>query len=261
LRAALRSAPLKALVAALLSSSAVARALPAAFSDGLRQRLAGEGLAARSLDLMQSKIEELGYRKDQVGIFDFTLPSDRPRFFLINWRTEEFRAYRVAHGASSGGLRAARFSNRLGTGQSSLGFILTDDEYYGQFGRSLRLKGLSPSNKEHLGSRLIVIHGAEYASPEFLRKHGYWGRSYGCFSFHQAEVDEVIDALGSRALLLAYHDELWEQIARNPLDQQLARLDVPPVTAWEVDENSHGSPHAKGQAPSQRYKAIYGGTQ
>jgi hypothetical protein len=99
----------------------------------------------------------------------------------------------VAHGRESGEDRATRFSNDVGSHQSSLGLFVTLDEYRGRHGRSLRLRGLEPGVNDRALDRALVIHGADYVSEAFGAKHGRLGRIWllGLMARRRAEGDRA----------------------------------------------------------------------
>src|SRR6185369_6980087 len=78
-----------------------------------------------------------------LSIVDFSLPSDKKRLFVLNMESGKllFNTW-VSHGRNSGQLMATRFSNKVNSKQSSLGFYVTGDPYIGEHGYSLRLDGL-----------------------------------------------------------------------------------------------------------------------
>ncbi len=248
------------LVVALGAKSAFCEDEPSAFSPNLVQSLIKAGLSPGAIPVLEQEITREDYDKNVAGIVDFSLPSDKPRFFVIHFDTAKFEVFHVAHGANSGGLLAQSFSNVSGSDQSSLGFVRTGEIYSGKFGRSLRLRGLSASNS-NIASRTIVLHSAEYSSAQFLAKYGFWGRSFGCFAVPQDNVDQIIDALGSGALILAFHNDLWEQSKLRPDRQKMEdAAPPPPATAWETEENNDGDPHRhhEGDSPTSYYKRRFG---
>lgn len=86
----------------------------------------------------------------------------------------------VSHGRNSGSEFARNFSNRPESHQSSLGFYVTGSTYRGSNGYSLILEGLEKGFNDRAKERAIVMHGADYASEQVIKKKGYLGRSYGC---------------------------------------------------------------------------------
>jgi hypothetical protein len=92
---------------------------------------------------------------------------------------------------------AERFSNRISSNQSSPGFYVTGSTYRGKHGYSLKLEGVERGINDNAGRRAIVIHGANYVSPNMISKMGYIGRSQGCpaipMSLHRPVIDELKD--------------------------------------------------------------------
>ena len=142
---------------------------------------------------------------DTVGIADFSRPSGEPRFFLLDTQTGRVTRHHVAHGRGSdpghGGF-LERFSNAPGSEATSKGAYLTGDFYYGKYGRSLRLRGLDPTN-DNAEARAIVVHSAWYAEPDLVAAHGKLGRSEGCFAFGHTSHREMLARLGPGRLLYA----------------------------------------------------------
>lgn len=76
---------------------------------------------------------------------------------------------------------AQEFSNNPGSDQTSLGFMVTQETYYGRWGYSLRMKGMDKKLNSKVRSRAIVIHGsgALYAEGAVW---GNMGLSQGCIT-------------------------------------------------------------------------------
>lgn len=206
-----------------------------------KQILFKEGLSPRSLDLMLAKMQEQHYTKKYVVIVDYTLPSNIPRFFLIDWANQMFWKYYVSHAVDSGGLYAESFTNTPWSLRSSLGFMRTK-LHRGKFGKSLKLFGVSASTTRvtaQAATGPILIHGAEYASREFLQKYGRLGRSYGCVTVSYEDIPEIYAALGADALVLAYNDRFWDQSQAEP-NRDLGTGQSPPAEKWEIQENENG---------------------
>ena len=51
--------------------------------------------------------------------------------------------------------------------------------------------------------RAIIIHGADYADPQFLAREGKLGRSYGCFSVAHTDLPDLRERMGEGRLLYA----------------------------------------------------------
>ena len=163
----------------------------AAVLAAARMALARHGAAAHSRDL--------------VGVADFGPASRAPRFHLADMNNGRVASFLVAHGRGSdpdhsGWLK--RFSNDPGSSATSAGVYLTANEYAGKHGRSMRLKGLDPSNS-NAEARAVVIHGAWYVSPQMVAEHGKLGRSEGCLAFSEAELPHVLERLGTGRLIIA----------------------------------------------------------
>lgn len=142
---------------------------------------------------------------DRAGLVDFSLPSWRPRFFLVDAASGEVSSYLVAHGrgsdpAHSGWLK--KFSNEAGSNATSFGAYRTEAAYQGKYGPSMRLAGLDPENSNAL-ARAIVIHSAWYVGPDMIAKYGKIGRSEGCFAFSEKDRQNVMAKLGEGRLLYA----------------------------------------------------------
>ena len=82
-------------------------------------------------------------KQNYLTICDFSQSSNNKRLYVVDLANKEvlLNTY-VAHGRNSGGEYATRFSNKLRSLQSSLGFYITQKTYYGEHGLSLRVKGL-----------------------------------------------------------------------------------------------------------------------
>ncbi len=149
-----------------------------------------------------AKIENPNY----LSIADFSQNSSQPRFYLVNMNTGAVWNLHVAHGKNSDPGNtgfATRFSNANGSEESSLGFFLTAETYYGEHGLSLRIDGLSSTNS-NVRQRAIVIHGASYVYDENIKA----GRSWGCFAFPMDDRDKVVQQLKGGSLVFAAQSSL-----------------------------------------------------
>ncbi len=128
------------------------------------------------------KLKESGKVSNPVlTIIDFDLSSTNKRMWILNMDTKAvlFNTY-VAHGQKTGVEFANKFSNKVNSHMSSLGFYVTGETYYGKNGLSLFIDGMEKGINSNARSRYVVIHGADYAEPSFIKKYGRLGRSYGC---------------------------------------------------------------------------------
>ncbi|WP_291258719.1 MULTISPECIES: murein L,D-transpeptidase catalytic domain family protein [unclassified Fusobacterium] len=152
-------------------------------------------------------------KEGYITIVDFSKPSNEERFFVIDLENSkvDFLTY-VTHGKNTGLDTAIKFSNKRNSYQSSLGFYLTDNTYMGSNGYSLRLKGLEPGINSNALDRNIVVHGADYATKEFMNKYGFLGRSLGCPAIPEEISKEVIDYIkGGTVLYINGNDENYLQ--------------------------------------------------
>ena len=160
--------------------------------EGIRPALFRRAIAA--LDQHSMKIPS----HDRIAIADFTAPSSRPRFYLVNLGRGEVETMLVAHGIGSDPEHTGllhRFSNEVNSEATCEGAFLTSDYYVGKHGDSQRLLGLDPTNNNAL-DRAIVVHSAWYANADMIAKHGKLGRSQGCFAVGEQELAKVFEKLG-----------------------------------------------------------------
>lgn len=142
-----------------------------------------------------------------LAVIDFSIPSSEKRLWIIDISEGKIihHGY-VSHGKNSGDLMANHFSNGHSSYMSSLGFYKTAETYQGKHGHSLRLDGLEPGFNDNARDRAIVIHGANYASEQFIKQTGRLGRSLGCPALPSEESTYLIEQLKGGALLFIYAD-------------------------------------------------------
>ena len=141
-----------------------------------------------------------------LTIIDFSQSSNKKRMYVIDLYKKAllFNTY-VAHGKNTGEEFAEKFSNIPGTFQSSLGFYLTENMAIGsKVGLSLILKGLEDGINDKAREREIIMHGADYATENFIQKHGRLGRSYGCPSLPPDLIKPVAETIKNGSLLFIY---------------------------------------------------------
>jgi len=143
-----------------------------------------------------------------LTIIDFSKPSTEPRLWVVDLDSSEvLHETQVAHGKKTGLLNALKFSNNPGSNESSLGLYLTGKTYIGKNGYSLELHGLEDGINDNAYKRRIVMHGAKYATQEFMKSHGYLGRSYGCPALDPSILKPIVDTIKNGTLLFAYYPE------------------------------------------------------
>jgi hypothetical protein len=152
--------------------------------------------------LQQNRIGNSQY----LTICDFSQSSRQKRFYLIDLTRERLilNTY-VAHGRNSGGEFATRFSNNPKSLQSSLGFYVTAETYYGEHGLSLKIRGLERGINDKALERRIVIHGADYAEPGQIKSLGYLGRSYGCPALPKHTSSFIINTIKNGSCFFIYY--------------------------------------------------------
>lgn len=140
-----------------------------------------------------------------LTLVDFSLPSDKERMWVFDIETGKLLYNSlVAHGRNSGDRLASHFSNSPGSFTSSLGFYLTGDIYQGKHGLSLYLDGLEKGINDKARERAIVIHGADYATANFIQQHGRLGRSLGCPALPPHLTRDVINTIKGGTCLFIY---------------------------------------------------------
>lgn len=140
--------------------------------------------------------------KQLLTVVDFEKPSTEKRLWVIDLEKKQilFNTL-VAHGRNSGENLTSAFSNENESNMSSLGFYVTQDEYIGKHGRSLKLEGVDEGYNDNALARSVVMHGADYVSEEFVRQYGRLGRSLGCPALPMDQYAEIIDEVGGKTCL------------------------------------------------------------
>jgi hypothetical protein len=134
-----------------------------------------------------------------------------PRLWIFDLATRSLLLEElVAHGQNSGDNHATRFSNVVGSHQSSLGLFRTQETYFGRHGYSLRMDGLEPGINDRARERAIVIHAADYVDPQWVVRQGRIGRSQGCPAVRPEIAQTVIDSLKDGQFMFSYYpDPAW----------------------------------------------------
>jgi len=162
---------------------------------------------------MQCAVNNGAAPAQRLAVIDFSLPSSERRLWIFDLKQrrlllEEF----VAHGMKSGENLATRFSNVLGSHQSSIGLFRTAESYSGKHGYSLRMDGLEPGVNDLARERAIVIHPADYVNPAWIATQGRIGRSQGCPAVRPEVARMVVDSLkGGQFMFSWYPDQQWLQ--------------------------------------------------
>lgn len=178
----------------------------------LRATLGPEAAGLRPAVLEQACVGYLAlrrtYRIERGGLLavaDMDLPNTAERLWVLDLKNGKVLHHSlVAHGEGSGRLRARRFSNREESACTSLGFYRTADTYDGIHGYSRRIEGLDKGQNANAYDRYVVLHAADYAGPDYVRRHGHLGYSRGCPALPPAQYRAIIGTVRvGTALLLS----------------------------------------------------------
>lgn len=144
-------------------------------------------------------------KKPVLTVIDYSLPSNKQRMWVFDVRNERllYNTY-VAHGRNSGANNANHFSNRESSKESSLGTYITKNTYIGHKGYSLNIQGLDRGFNSNAFNRRVVIHGAWYVEPDFIRKAGRAGLSWGCPAIAQTLAKPIINTIKNGSVIFAY---------------------------------------------------------
>lgn len=154
-----------------------------------------------------NKLKAEGKIKNEIlTIVDFSLPSTEKRMWILDMTNQKvlFNTL-VAHGKNTGADMATEFSNIENSFQSSLGFYVTAETYYGKNGLSLFIDGQEKGFNSNARQRYVVVHGADYATPEFIERNGRLGRSLGCPAVPMNISKEIINTIKGNSALFIYH--------------------------------------------------------
>ncbi len=147
-------------------------------------------------------------KKPVLTVIDYSLPSWKQRMWVFDLKHEKllYHTY-VAHGRNSGNDVPRHFSNQFESKETSLGTYVTKGTYFGSKGYSLNLQGLEKGFNDHAYERRVVIHGAWYVEPDFIKKTGHAGRSWGCPSIAQTLAKPVINTIKDGSVVFAYYPD------------------------------------------------------
>ena len=192
---------------------------PDAVNPGLEDiysilNLSGTGLARNVFDLAikgLKKLESNGklLNPEILTIADYSQSSNKKRFYVIDLKNKKllFNTF-VAHGRKTGEEFAKYFSNEVGSLKTSLGFYITEQPITGSHtGFSLMIEGVEKGINDLAAKREIIVHGAEYATENFVKKYGRLGRSLGCPALPPEMVKEVIEHIKGGTCLFLYNPD------------------------------------------------------
>ena len=155
------------------------------------------------------KLDSLGKLQNPniVTIVDYSQSSNKKRLYVIDVPNRRllFNTY-VAHGRNSGNEFAQSFSNEEGSLKSSLGFYITELPINGSHtGFALMLQGVEKGFNDNASKREIIMHAANYATEDFIKKNGRLGRSLGCPSLPPEMNKPIIETIKGGTCLFVYN--------------------------------------------------------
>jgi len=177
-------------------------------------KLAETGLGRDIFDLALKGLKKLDssgklHNPNIVTIADYSQSSNRKRLYVIDLKNRKllFNTY-VAHGRNTGSEFAKYFSNVVGSYKSSLGFYITKNPIIGAHtGFALLINGVEKGFNDNALKRAIIIHGADYASENYIRKTGRLGRSWGCPALPPAMNKPIIESIKGGTCLFIYNPD------------------------------------------------------
>ncbi len=192
----------------IVNDDNVASGLSSSLYEGLK--LSQLGLSKEALDYAlkgYQKLVDAGavVNSRYLTIVDFSQSSRKKRFYLLDVKNNKLvHNTFVSHGKNTGIDMAEKFSNKMNSEKSSLGFYLTSATYTGKHGLSLRLSGKEAGINDNAEARGVVIHGAAYVNANRVNS-GYMGRSQGCPALPEPEHAKVINIIKDGSVMFIYH--------------------------------------------------------
>ncbi|MFD1095139.1 murein L,D-transpeptidase catalytic domain family protein [Salegentibacter chungangensis] len=191
---------------------------PLSFKEEVKN-LYGDFKAANSSMPALSVFEQAmkGYAKlDKAGrvanrlltVIDFDMSSSKKRMWIMDMEDKKvlFNTF-VSHGKNTGVEFANKFSNQVNSHQSSLGFYVTGETYYGKNGLSLFIDGMEKGFNSNARKRYVVIHGADYATKNFINRYGRLGRSYGCPAVPNGIAKDLINRIKGKSVVFIHKSD------------------------------------------------------
>lgn len=148
----------------------------------------------------------MSMRKNILAFVDYSLSANKKRFWVVDLKKMKLLYHElVAHGRNTGEEYARRFSNKVNSFQSSLGFFITGEVYNGKHEMSIKLSGVENSYNGKAFDRGIVIHGADYVSEDYIRQNNRLGRSLGCPAVSQEVIASLSSVISDGVCLFLYY--------------------------------------------------------
>lgn len=145
-----------------------------------------------------------------LTIVDFSQSSKNKRLYTIDFEKGELVHHTlVAHGRNTGDEFAKKFSNIDDSWQSSLGFYITKGTNMGaSVGFSLIMEGIEKGINDNAQRRQIIVHGADYATEDFIRNTGRLGRSFGCPAVPPEDIRPIVNTIKDGTALFIYYPDV-----------------------------------------------------
>jgi hypothetical protein len=146
------------------------------------------------------------HNMDVLSIADYSQSCNNKRLYVIDLVGMQvlYQTY-VSHGKNSGNEFANAFSNEKDSNKSSIGFMVTAEVYYGNYGTALRLDGVEAGINDHVRQRDIVLHGSNFVNDKIIGQRGKIGRSLGCPAVPMAGHTGIIEHIKNGSCFFVYH--------------------------------------------------------
>lgn len=196
----------------------LALASPQALINKLHQQAPALSVSTltAAVDAYQFGLAHHQIKNKHLAVVDMTLASANKRLWVFDMRSDSllYHSY-VAQGKASGLFKATHFSNQFNSDATSIGVYLTSNEYHGEHGASLRLRGMDKGFNDNAFKRDIVLHSANYVSQRFVNTYHRLGRSWGCPAVSQKLIKPLVNTLKNGAMLMIYYPQKqWLQHSR-----------------------------------------------
>ena len=165
-----------------------------------------------AIDVFKNAYKAGKTEKMTYTVIDYSMPSTEKRLFVIDMaRGKLLFNELVSHGSNSGGNMMTSHSNKNGSNQTSIGLSRTAETYQSsKFGSTaLRIDGLENGYNDNMRQRAVVMHRADYATPEAIKANGgaRLGRSQGCPALDPRVSGKIIDTIKNGCLIFSYYPD------------------------------------------------------
>ena len=145
------------------------------------------------IEVSKEIVKEYKNSNRYVIIVDFTKNIFSERLYLVDLITDKIiLRSRVSHGYKSGYLYASKLSNISKSNQSSAGTYMTMYSYHGEWGYSMKLKGLDKGVNDLAFKRAIIVHSTKKMLTPW---------SLGCFATSEDINKKIINLTKNGCLL------------------------------------------------------------